>query len=52
MASCSIGELFAAGFIPGLLMGLSLMIMVALYSHRRGYPQGRQLQRKPLVGNL
>jgi tripartite ATP-independent transporter DctM subunit len=39
MASCSIGELFAAGFIPGLLMGLSLMIMVALYSHRRGYPR-------------
>ncbi|MCY4467564.1 MAG: TRAP transporter large permease subunit, partial [Thiotrichales bacterium] len=29
MASASIGELFAAGLIPGLLMALSLMIMVA-----------------------
>jgi tripartite ATP-independent transporter DctM subunit len=39
MASASIGELFAAGFIPGLLMGVSLMIMVALYSRKRGYPR-------------
>ena len=39
MASCSIGELFAAGFIPGLLMGVSLMIMVAIYSHYRHYPR-------------
>ena len=39
MASASIGELFAAGFIPGLLMGVSLMIMVALYSRKREYPR-------------
>lgn len=37
MASASIGELFAAGFIPGLLMGVALMIMVALYARKRGY---------------
>ena len=39
MASCSIGELFAAGFIPGILMGVSLMVMVAIYSHYRHYPR-------------
>ena len=39
MASCSIGELFAAGLIPGLLMGLSLMIMVTLYARKRNYPR-------------
>ena len=39
MASASIGELFAAGLIPGLLMALSLMIMVAIHSWRRGYPR-------------
>ena len=39
MASCSIGELFAAGMIPGLLMGLSLMIMVTLYARKRKYPR-------------
>ena len=39
MASASIGELFAAGFIPGLLMGVALMIMVTLYSRKRKYPR-------------
>ena len=39
MASASIGELFAAGFLPGLMMGISLMVMVAIYSHYRGYPR-------------
>jgi tripartite ATP-independent transporter DctM subunit len=39
MANTSIGQLFAAGFIPGLLMAVSLMAMVAWYSHRRHYPR-------------
>ena len=39
VASSSIGQLFAAGFIPGLLMAASLMIMVAWYAHTRGYPR-------------
>ncbi len=39
MASASIGELFAAGLVPGLLMALSLMVMVAVYSRRRSYPR-------------
>ncbi len=37
MANASIGQLFAAGFIPGLLMALSMMGMVAYYAHTRGY---------------
>lgn len=41
MASVSIGELFVAGLIPGLLMAVSLMIMVAWYSRRRNYPRDR-----------
>ncbi len=39
MASASIGKLFAAGFIPGLLMGAALMIMVAYMAHKRNYPR-------------
>ncbi|WP_283647085.1 TRAP transporter large permease [Marinovum algicola] len=39
MASVSIGELFAAGLVPGLLMAVSLMIMVAWYSWKRDYPR-------------
>ena len=34
MANVSIGQLFAAGFIPGLLMALFLMIYVTWYAHR------------------
>lgn len=39
MASVSIGELFVAGIIPGLLMAASLVVMVWWYSKRRGYPR-------------
>lgn len=37
MASTSVGQLFAAGLIPGLLMGAMLMGMIFLISRRRGY---------------
>jgi len=37
MANASIGQLFAAGFLPGLTMGLTLMAMIVWFAHRRGY---------------
>jgi tripartite ATP-independent transporter DctM subunit len=37
-ADVSIGRLFMAGFIPGILMGISLMMMVALIAKREGFP--------------
>jgi tripartite ATP-independent transporter DctM subunit len=37
VSSTSIGQLFAAGLIPGLVMALALMAMVAWYAHMRGY---------------
>jgi tripartite ATP-independent transporter DctM subunit len=36
--SVSIGGLFVAGVLPGVLMGLSLMVAVYLYAKRRNYP--------------
>lgn len=36
-SSASIGQLFAAGLIPGLLMAAALMVMVTYYAHVRGY---------------
>ena len=38
MAEVSIGKLFLGGFIPGLLMGLSLMILVYYMSKKNHYP--------------
>ena len=35
-ADVSVGRLFLAGVVPGVLMGLSLMIMVALVARREG----------------
>lgn len=39
LASTSIGKLFAAGLIPGLVMALALMGMIAWFSLKRGYPK-------------
>lgn len=35
----SIGSLFLAGIIPGLMMGAALMVTVAIIARRRGYPK-------------
>jgi tripartite ATP-independent transporter DctM subunit len=37
VASASIGQLFVAGIVPGLVMAALLMATVALYAWRRGY---------------
>lgn len=34
----SIAALFVAGYIPGILMGLSLMVVAGIIAKRRGYP--------------
>lgn len=38
LAEVSIGALFLAGFIPGALMGLALMVRVYLIARRKRYP--------------
>lgn len=37
MTGLSIGRLFLAGFIPGVLVGLSLMVLTYYYARRDGY---------------
>src|SRR5262245_53248411 len=37
MASVSIGQLFLAGVIPGILMGVTMMLTVAYFAHTRGF---------------
>ncbi|AIY04169.1 C4-dicarboxylate ABC transporter, permease protein [Planococcus sp. PAMC 21323] len=40
LASLSIGDLFLAGALPGLLLGIGLMIPTYLISVKRNYPKG------------
>lgn len=42
LASLSIGDLFLAGAIPGILLGLGLMIPTYLISVKRNYPKGER----------
>jgi tripartite ATP-independent transporter DctM subunit len=37
----SIAQLFLAGVIPGIMIGLSLMVLAFIVSSQRGYPKGR-----------
>lgn len=44
----SIGHLFLAGAIPGLLLGLSLMILCFVIAHRQGFPKGEPIRMRAL----
>lgn len=39
----SIAALFIAGYVPGILLGLALMLVVAFIAKRRGYPVGAKV---------
>ena len=49
IANASIGRLLLAGAIPGLVMGISLMIFVYFIAKLRGYPAGRRSTRGELA---
>ncbi len=44
VAGASIGQLFAAGFLPGMVMAAALMLMVAFMARRRGFPRDQRFQ--------
>jgi tripartite ATP-independent transporter DctM subunit len=44
MANTSVGQLFAAGLIPGLLMAGVLMIWVTVVAHRRGFDRDAEFR--------
>lgn len=43
-ANVSVGALFLAGLIPGLVMALLMMVTVAYYAHRRGFGRDVKFQ--------
>jgi tripartite ATP-independent transporter DctM subunit len=49
LASASVGALFAGGFIPGILMGASLSVMVYIIAKKRNYPVYRRASLKEVL---
>jgi C4-dicarboxylate transporter DctM subunit len=49
LTGVSVGKLFLAGFIPGALMGLALMIAVFIISRFRRYPKEKQASLRELL---
>lgn len=39
----SVGSLFCAGYVPGVLLGISLMIVCYIISKKRNYPKGKKV---------
>ena len=41
IAQCSLARVFAAGYVPGIMMSVAMMIVVAIISKKRNYPTTR-----------
>jgi len=52
LAQVSIGALFIAGIVPGLLMGISLLIMCTYYAHKHEYEQGDWWSLSGILGSF
>ena len=49
IANVSIAQLFLGGFVPGLMVGLGLMVMAYLIAGERGYPAPRRSELPPVL---
>jgi len=45
----SVAALFVAGYVPGILMGLSLMVVAGIIAKRRGYPVAERASTQEVV---
>ena len=53
VASVSVSALFIGGIVPGILLGVGLMIVAAFYSHKRNYPKNTQkYTAKEIAGSI
>lgn len=52
IANVSIAAVFIGSILPGILMGLSLMALVAIISKRRNYPKGERASLQTLASAL
>ena len=52
LLSVSIGGLFLAGIVPGLLVGLAQMATVHVYAKKRGYPMSKRSTFREFLGSM
>ena len=50
LSGTSIGALFLGGMLPGIVLGIALMLYVGFIARRRGYPRGPQVTLKQFAG--
>jgi len=51
LSGASIGKLFIGGMIPGLLIGIALMIYIAFIAKKRNYPRGEKYTLSQFIKN-
>lgn len=52
VTSISVGSLFLAGIVPGLMVGVGMMIVVAVLSAQRNYPRSDKQTARERVGSI
>lgn len=52
VANVSVGRLFAAGILPGLLAAAALHVQVVYYAHRRNYPRSRRASLREVMDSF
>lgn len=52
LAQISIGDMFIAGIVPGLLMAVAFICVIALLGYRYNYPPGERLSNQQKLRNI
>ena len=52
LAQISIGDMFIAGIVPGLMMAFAFICVIALLGYRYKYPPGERLSRQQKLRNM
>ncbi len=49
IANVSTGALFITGLLPGIMLGLAMMLVIKFYSKRKNFPKGEKMPMKQVI---